>query len=177
LYDELLRAPLGTGARAVVWAHKGEIEEVRTNEEGCVLNLNDPETMNTALPAEKLTIRRWQLLKERVDHVSRELCAVESGRGKSPESLGEQFGGDLAGLRRRAATEFFGQEGGAGNRCGASAAKKARFGDAPVHNASRELEDVTTNRIACLYRCRGAGQFSRIARITKVIENGFAEHP
>jgi molybdenum cofactor cytidylyltransferase len=50
LYDELLRAPLETGARAVVWAHKGEIEEVRTNEEGCVLNLNDPETMNTALP-------------------------------------------------------------------------------------------------------------------------------
>ena len=49
LYDELLSAPLETGARAVVWAHKGEIEEVRTNEEGCVLNLNDPETMNSAL--------------------------------------------------------------------------------------------------------------------------------
>jgi molybdenum cofactor cytidylyltransferase len=49
LYDELLRAPLETGARAVVWAHNGEIEEVRTNEEGCVLNLNDPETMNAAL--------------------------------------------------------------------------------------------------------------------------------
>jgi len=50
LYDELLKAPLETGARAVVWAHKGEVEEVRTNEEGCVLNLNDPETMNSALP-------------------------------------------------------------------------------------------------------------------------------
>lgn len=49
LYDELLRAPLETGARAVVWAHKGEIEEVRTNEEGCVLNLNDPETLNRAI--------------------------------------------------------------------------------------------------------------------------------
>jgi molybdenum cofactor cytidylyltransferase len=48
VYDELLRAPLETGARAVVWAHSGEIEEVRTNEEGCVLNLNDPETMNKA---------------------------------------------------------------------------------------------------------------------------------
>jgi len=46
LYDELLHAPLETGARAVVWAHKGEIDEVRTNEEGCVLNLNDPETIN-----------------------------------------------------------------------------------------------------------------------------------
>jgi molybdenum cofactor cytidylyltransferase len=49
LYEELLHAPLETGARAVVWAHKGEIAELRTNEEGCVLNLNDPETMNAAL--------------------------------------------------------------------------------------------------------------------------------
>ncbi|HUC53346.1 MAG TPA: nucleotidyltransferase family protein [Candidatus Cybelea sp.] len=49
LYDELLRAPIETGARAVVWAHKGEVQEVRTNEEGCVLNLNDPETMNSVL--------------------------------------------------------------------------------------------------------------------------------
>ncbi len=49
LYDELLHAPLETGARAVVWAHKSDVEEVRTNEEGCVLNLNDPETMNKAI--------------------------------------------------------------------------------------------------------------------------------
>ncbi|HXY23297.1 MAG TPA: nucleotidyltransferase family protein [Candidatus Acidoferrum sp.] len=49
LYDELLRAPLETGARAVVWAHASEIEEVSTNEEGCVLNLNDPETLNRAI--------------------------------------------------------------------------------------------------------------------------------
>jgi molybdenum cofactor cytidylyltransferase len=49
LFDELLRAPLETGARAVVWAHTGEVEEVPTNEEGCVLNLNDPETLNRAI--------------------------------------------------------------------------------------------------------------------------------
>jgi molybdenum cofactor cytidylyltransferase len=49
LYDELLHAPLETGARAVVWAHPADVHEVRTNEEGCVLNLNDPETMNKAL--------------------------------------------------------------------------------------------------------------------------------
>lgn len=52
LYDELLRAPLETGARAVVWAHKDEVDEVRTNEEGCVLNLNDPETLNRAFGGE-----------------------------------------------------------------------------------------------------------------------------
>ena len=49
LYEELLCAPFQTGARAVVWAHAGEVAEVPTNEEGCVLNLNDPETLNQAL--------------------------------------------------------------------------------------------------------------------------------
>jgi molybdenum cofactor cytidylyltransferase len=49
LYGELFRAPLETGARAVVWAHSAEIEEFQTNEEGCVLNLNDPETLNRAI--------------------------------------------------------------------------------------------------------------------------------
>jgi CTP:molybdopterin cytidylyltransferase MocA len=45
LYEELLAAPLETGARAVVWAHSGEISEVETAEEGCVLNLNDPDAL------------------------------------------------------------------------------------------------------------------------------------
>lgn len=43
VYQELLDAPLEKGARAVVWAHAAEVAEVPTNEEGCVLNLNDPE--------------------------------------------------------------------------------------------------------------------------------------
>ena len=49
LYDELFHAPPETGARAVVWAHSAEVEELRTNEEGCVLNLNDPDTIQKAL--------------------------------------------------------------------------------------------------------------------------------
>jgi CTP:molybdopterin cytidylyltransferase MocA len=49
LYDALLHAPLDTGARDVVWAHANDVLEVRTNEEGCVLNLNDPETMNKGI--------------------------------------------------------------------------------------------------------------------------------
>jgi hypothetical protein len=40
----LQAAPLDVGARAVVWAHRAEISQFPTNEEGCVLNLNDPET-------------------------------------------------------------------------------------------------------------------------------------
>src|SRR5262249_48331175 len=41
VFSELLAAPMDVGARAVVWAHRGEICEFPTNEEGCVLNLND----------------------------------------------------------------------------------------------------------------------------------------
>lgn len=42
LYDELLSAPQEKGARAVVWAHAADLLEVATDEEGTILNLNDP---------------------------------------------------------------------------------------------------------------------------------------
>jgi molybdenum cofactor cytidylyltransferase len=48
LYDELLAAPLEKGARAVVWAHNADVAQVPTTEQGCVLNLNDPETLQRA---------------------------------------------------------------------------------------------------------------------------------
>lgn len=48
LYPELMTAPLETGARAVVWAHPEQVQVVQTNEEGCILNLNDPDTMQKA---------------------------------------------------------------------------------------------------------------------------------
>jgi molybdenum cofactor cytidylyltransferase len=50
VYDQLLNAPLAQGARAVVWKHKGEVHEVTTVEEGCVLNLNDPGAMERITP-------------------------------------------------------------------------------------------------------------------------------
>ena len=50
LYAELLAAPPDQGARAVVWAHAAEVlEVVPTDEEGVVLNLNDPETLRKAM--------------------------------------------------------------------------------------------------------------------------------
>ena len=49
VYEELMTAPLEQGARSVVWAHAGEVTEVVTSEQGCVLNLNDPETMHRVL--------------------------------------------------------------------------------------------------------------------------------
>lgn len=49
LFAELLGAPENVGARAVVRAHAAEIIEVPTEEEGVVLNLNDPATLSTIL--------------------------------------------------------------------------------------------------------------------------------
>ena len=45
IFDELLNAPMDQGARAVVWAQQGRVREVPTDEEGCVLNLNDPKAL------------------------------------------------------------------------------------------------------------------------------------
>ena len=49
VYRDLLKAPPDVGARAVVWAHNNEVSEYRTMEEGCVLNLNDPETLQRVI--------------------------------------------------------------------------------------------------------------------------------
>jgi molybdenum cofactor cytidylyltransferase len=49
LFDELLAAPMDQGARSVVWAHAEEVAEVSTSDQGCVLNLNDPEAMQRVL--------------------------------------------------------------------------------------------------------------------------------
>jgi molybdenum cofactor cytidylyltransferase len=46
LYEELLAAPADKGARSVVWAHTAEILEVPTDEEGVVLNINDPQMLH-----------------------------------------------------------------------------------------------------------------------------------
>ncbi len=48
LYNELLAAPANMGARSVVWAHAAEVLEVPTDEEGVVLNLNDPDMLKRA---------------------------------------------------------------------------------------------------------------------------------
>jgi molybdenum cofactor cytidylyltransferase len=49
LYGELLAASPELGARQVVWAHADSVEEVLTEEEGAILNLNDPDTLKKAL--------------------------------------------------------------------------------------------------------------------------------
>ena len=49
LFEELLAAPAETGARTVVWAHAADVLEVPTDEEGVVLNLNDPDMLKRAI--------------------------------------------------------------------------------------------------------------------------------
>jgi molybdenum cofactor cytidylyltransferase len=49
LFDELLTASMNQGARSVVWAHTEEVAEVSTSDQGCVLNLNDPEALQRLL--------------------------------------------------------------------------------------------------------------------------------
>jgi molybdenum cofactor cytidylyltransferase len=49
LYGELLAASAEVGARQVVWNHAAEVAEVETDEEGVILNLNDPETVRKAI--------------------------------------------------------------------------------------------------------------------------------
>jgi CTP:molybdopterin cytidylyltransferase MocA len=49
LFSELLAAPAEQGARAVVWTHSAEVLEVPTDEEGVVLNLNDPDMLKRAM--------------------------------------------------------------------------------------------------------------------------------
>ncbi len=54
LFGELLDAPEDKGARAVVWAHMDEVLEVPTEEEGILLNINDPDMLRRVIgPSEK----------------------------------------------------------------------------------------------------------------------------
>jgi molybdenum cofactor cytidylyltransferase len=48
LYEELLAASAEVGARQVVWAHEADTCAVPTEEEGVVLNINDPITLERA---------------------------------------------------------------------------------------------------------------------------------
>jgi molybdenum cofactor cytidylyltransferase len=49
LYEELLAAPSDKGARAVVWAHSADVFEVPTDEEGVILNINNPDMLRDAI--------------------------------------------------------------------------------------------------------------------------------
>ncbi len=49
LYAEILAASPEVGARQVVWNHASDLLEVPTDEEGIILNLNNPDALKKAL--------------------------------------------------------------------------------------------------------------------------------
>lgn len=49
LYDEILSASPEVGARQVVWNHASKLLEVPTEEEGTILNLNNPDALKKVL--------------------------------------------------------------------------------------------------------------------------------
>lgn len=53
LYDDLLAASREVGARQVVWAHAPDVLELPTEEEGVILNLNNPDALKKALEGAK----------------------------------------------------------------------------------------------------------------------------
>jgi CTP:molybdopterin cytidylyltransferase MocA len=52
LYADLLSASPEEGARAVVWSHAADVFEVPTDEEGVVLNINDPDMLRHVIGPE-----------------------------------------------------------------------------------------------------------------------------
>jgi len=48
LFSELLHASPDIGARQIVWAHESDVLELATEEEGVILNLNNPESLRNA---------------------------------------------------------------------------------------------------------------------------------
>jgi molybdenum cofactor cytidylyltransferase len=53
LYDDLMAASPEIGARQVVWAHALDVLELPTEEEGVILNLNNPDALKKALEGAK----------------------------------------------------------------------------------------------------------------------------
>lgn len=49
LYDELLAASPEIGARQVVWAHANGVEQIPTDDEGVILNVDDPATYQNVI--------------------------------------------------------------------------------------------------------------------------------
>ena len=115
-------------------------------------------------------------MKKGCDGVSSKLRAVESRWRKISQRRGKRFGSDRPSFCRCAASKLFCQERRACDSCGATTAEEAGLSDSTRFEVRKELQDVPANWIRNFNGCRGPGKFAGVARIAKVIENGFAEH-
>ncbi len=66
--------------------------------------------------------------------------------------------------------QLLGKQRSARDGSGAPTAQKTRLGDAAIFDASGELKDITTNRVADFNAGVCAGKFAGVARIAKVIQ-------
>jgi len=121
-------------------------------------------------------VNSGEFLEQRREAVSGELGAVKRGGRESSESFGERLRRNGTKFGKRTRLKLLGEERGASDCGGAAAAEKANFGDAPVFKPGKKLEDVAANGIGHFHDGGRVREFAGVARITEMIENGFAEH-
>jgi hypothetical protein len=102
--------------------------------------------------------------------------AVKSCRGKLAEQPRKRLRGKRACFGEGPAAKLLGKQRSASDRSGAAAAKKTRFRNAPIFDASSKLKNVAANRIADFDANIRARKFAGVARILKMVENSVAKH-
>jgi len=113
---------------------------------------------------------------QRFDRVCCELRAMHRCGRQAAEAGGDRCARESGGALWSCALQTLRHE-----RCGCygrgtTATEETRFRDLSTVHAHREAQHVAAHRIAHLHRVRRAGQFARVARLAKMVENGFTEH-
>jgi len=101
---------------------------------------------------------------------------MERSRWQSSKSLGKRALRKTLRFFQSAPGDLLREKGSAGNRGRAAAAKKAGFEYASILDLCRQSENVSADRVADFNCGRRPCEFSGIARMTEVFEDGCAEH-
>ena len=115
-------------------------------------------------------------MNHRTKGVGRELRAMKRRGRETPESLRQRFGGERAGFGESTIAQLLGEQRGARNCGGASAAEKTDLRDAALFHTNRQLKNIAADRVADFDDGIGRGKFAGIARIAEMIEDGVAKH-
>jgi len=114
--------------------------------------------------------------EERREGIRSELGAVKSGWREISEGRGERFRRYRTELGNCFRRHLLCEQRGAGDRSSTAPAQKTRFRDRSIFHAGRKLQNIPTDGIRDLQRGRCVREFAGIPGITKVIEDGVAEH-
>jgi len=121
-------------------------------------------------------LRLSEFIQQKTKRVCGELRAMKRCRRQPAQSFGDSLSSYRTGCCDSTARQTLCQDGGAGDRCRASAAQKTRFGDYAILDANRQLQRVAANRIRRLNFSRGIRQLAGVARIPKVVQHEFVVH-